>query len=209
MRARAERMLEEAAAIDQALGQVSSLRRFCLAWIRADRGALDEARALASELAEYGRAQRIPPEECRGRWALAEVLRRQGDLAAAERELQTALSLAAPLEAPGLLATLAAIHLAGGRAGEALAVAEDAIARCAAMGGCGMFRGAFVRLVHAEALEATGASDAARAAIAEARARLLAIADKIGDPAYRRSFLEDVPENTRTLALASAWSSSP
>ena len=62
-----------------------------------------------------------------------------------------------------------------------------------------------IRLAHAEALHATGAHDAARRAIADARARLYTIADKIADPTYKTSFLEDVPENARTLALASAW----
>jgi gamma-glutamyltranspeptidase/glutathione hydrolase len=46
-------------------------------------------------------------------------------------------------------------------------------------------------------------------AIADARARLLTTAGRIGDPAYRRSFLEDVPENARTLALAHAWLGEP
>jgi 2-methylisocitrate lyase-like PEP mutase family enzyme len=77
------------------------------------------------------------------------------------------------------------------------------------MGGCGLFRGAFVRLAHAEALHATGAHGAARDAIARARAYLLAVADKIADPGYRASFLEQVPENARTLALASAWLGAP
>jgi tRNA A-37 threonylcarbamoyl transferase component Bud32 len=201
----AERILARIAASDAALGSASSLRRLGLAWLLADRGALDEARALATQLAEHGRADKSPVDEGRGRWVLAEVLRLTGDLEAADRELALALAMATPLEQPAMLGTLAALRLAQGRADEALAVAEDAIARCAAMGGCGLFRGAVVRLVHAEALDATGARDAARRAIAEARARLLAIADKIGDPAYRRSFLEDVPENARTLALASAW----
>ncbi|HWO25900.1 MAG TPA: protein kinase [Kofleriaceae bacterium] len=205
----AERMLEEAAAIDQAMGQVRALRRFCLSWIRADRGALDEARALATELCEYGRAQRLPLDECRGRWALAEVLRRQGELEAAERELEAALGLAFPLERPGVLGTLAELRLAQGRAADALAAAEESLALITAMGGCGMFRGAAVRLVRAEALHATGARDAARDAIADARARLLAVADKIGDPAYRESFLEVVPTNRRILALARAWLGEP
>src|SRR5262249_4938529 len=111
------------------------------------------------------------------------------------------------LEHPGVLATLSALRLAQGRAEDALAAAEDAMARCQAMGACGMFRGAFVRLAHAEALHATGAHDAARRAITEARAQLLRIADKIADPAYRQSFLDSVPENARTLALAQAWRS--
>jgi len=35
------------------------------------------------------------------------------------------------------------------------------------------------------------------------------IADKIPDPGYRASFLEHVPENARTLALAAAWLGDP
>lgn len=77
------------------------------------------------------------------------------------------------------------------------------------MGGCGLYRGAFVRLAHAEALHASGSLTAARIAIAEARASLLATAAKIPDPDHRRSFLAEVPENARTLALALAWLGEP
>jgi hypothetical protein len=176
-----------------------------LSWLLADRGALDEARLLATQLAEYGHAHHNPLDEGRGRWVLAEVLRRMGDLDGAEHEIQPALGMATPLEHPGVLGTLSALRLAQGRAEEALATAQDAVSRCATMGGCGMFRGAFVRLVHAEALHATGAHDAARHAIAEARAHLFTTADRIADPGYKQSFLENVPENARTLALARAW----
>jgi hypothetical protein len=86
-----------------------------------------------------------------------------------------------------VLATLSVLRLAQGRAGEALAAAADAVSRCIAMAGCGMFRGAFVRLAHAEALRATGDRDAARRAIADARTHLLAIADKIAPAALRRT----------------------
>jgi hypothetical protein len=51
--------------------------------------------------------------------------------------------------------------------------------------------------------------EAARDALAAARARLRSIADRIADPAYRRSFLEAVPENARTLALARSWLGEP
>jgi tetratricopeptide (TPR) repeat protein len=201
----AERSLEACAAADEALGVASYLRRLGLSWLRADRGALADALALATQLRDYGQAQHNPLEEGRGRWVLAEVLRRMGDLDGAERELPIALAMAVPLEHPGVLGTLSALRLAQGRVEEALAAAEDAVSRCTTMGGCGMFRGAFVRLTHAEALHATGAHDAARHAIAEARARLLIVADKIVDPDYKTSFLESVPENARTLALARAW----
>jgi hypothetical protein len=136
---------------------------------------------------------------------LAEVLRRMGDLDGADREIQAALAIAVPLDHPGALATLSVLRRAQGRASEALATAEDAVSRYIATGGCGMFRGAFVRLAHAEALHATGARDAARGAIAEARARLFTIAERIADPDYQRSFLDNVPEHARTLALASVW----
>jgi len=180
-----------------------------LSWLYADLGELARARAVAAQNVESGQAHKNRQEEARGRWVLAEALRRDGDLDGAEREIQVALALAVPLEQPGILATVSAIRLAQGRAADALAAAEDAMARCAAMGGCGMFRGAFLRLAHAEALHATGAHDAARSAIADARARLLAIADKIADPDHKASFLERVPENARTLALAGAWQGDP
>jgi tetratricopeptide (TPR) repeat protein len=207
--ATAERTLGWIVAADETLGVVSSLRRFILAWLLADRGAFAEARALATQLAGYGRAQHLPLEEGRGRWVLAEVLRRAGDLDGAEREVTAALEMAIPLERPGVLATLAMLRLAQGRTIEARGAAEDAVERCAAMGGCGMFRGAFVRLARVEALHATGALSAARAAIADASARLLAVAERIPDPLHRRRFLEEVPENAKTIALARAWIGAP
>jgi hypothetical protein len=164
---------------------------------------------VATELTEHGRAHHNPFDEGRGHWALAEVLRRTGELDAAEREVQAALAQAVPLERPSVLATLAALRLAQGRAEDAVTAAEDATAQCATVGGCGMFRGAFIRLTRAEALHATGAHEAARNAIADARARLLAMADKICDPSYRHSFLHGVPENARTLALAQSWVGAP
>jgi tetratricopeptide (TPR) repeat protein len=205
----AAQALEAIPVVDTSLGIGSSRRRCMLSWLYADLGEFARARALATQLAEAGRAHHNPLEEGRGRWVLAEVLRRDGDLDGADREVGVALAMAVPLDHPGVLATLSALRLAQGRAEEALAAAEDAIARSETMGGCGQFRGAFLRLVHAEALHATGAHDAAARAIAAARARLLAIADKITDPDYQASFLARVPENARTLALADAWLSDP
>ncbi|HWO23957.1 MAG TPA: protein kinase [Kofleriaceae bacterium] len=204
--ATATQLLEAIPAADVVLGTSSSLRRATLSWLYADQGALDQARALALQLIEVGTATQNPLDEGRGRWALAEALRRAGDLEGAAREVELALAMSMVRSVhPAILGTFAAVRLAQGRAAEALAIVEDAVARCAEMGGCGLFRGAFIRLVHAEALHATGAHDAARRAIEDAQARLLAIAGRIADPAYRRGFLEDVPENVRTFALARAW----
>ncbi|HEX7837904.1 MAG TPA: hypothetical protein VF469_10605, partial [Kofleriaceae bacterium] len=143
-------LLESIPAADTSLGEANSMRRIFLSWLYADRGAFDEARALAIEVREACRAHHAPLGQVRASWALAEALRRTGDLEGAEREIQAALAMVMPLDQPGMLATLAALRLAQGRAADALAATEDAMARWAAMGGCSLFRGASVRLVHAE-----------------------------------------------------------
>jgi hypothetical protein len=105
----------------------------------------------------------------------------------------------------GTLATLAAIRCAQGRAAEAVVDAERSLAIYAMLQMFDFYKGSFARLVHAEALYASGAVSAARAAISAARDLLLARAIKIEDPAVRRSFLENVPENARTQELAAKW----
>src|SRR5262249_47289337 len=156
----------------------------------AERGAFGEARACAHGFINSGRAQRLPINEGRGRWVLAEVLRREGELDAAEEEIHTALSIlrtVPPIEYPGALATLAALRLAQGRSREALAVAEEARSRAEAIGACSrFFRDAFLHLTHAECLDATGERAAARIAIEKARAWILAVAEKIGDAGHRK-----------------------
>jgi eukaryotic-like serine/threonine-protein kinase len=204
-----EQALKQLTVPDEELSYASSSRPFILAWLLADRGALDEARTWAARLVMSGTSRRLPFNEARGRWVLAEVLRRAGELDAAEAEIQTALPLfttAGPLELPGALATLAALRLAQGRVIEALTAAEDGMGRYQTMGACSQhFRGGFLRLVHAECLEAAGNHEAAKAVIARARDRLFAIADRIDEPPYRKSFLENVSENRRTLELARQW----
>ena len=99
------------------------------------------------------------------------------------------------------LAVLSATHLAASRTVESLTAAREAMTLLASIGD--MEEGeAFIRLSLAEALCAAGAVDAARDAALEARARLLDHAAKIGDAELRRSYLTNVPENARTLALA-------
>jgi hypothetical protein len=204
---RAEPVLRDIVIPDEDLGVSSSVRPFALSLLLAERGALDEARDVARALAATGHARHLAFDEGRGRWALADALRRAGALDEAEREALAALSLfaAAPVDHVGATATLAAVHLAQGRTAEALARAEDAMARYRAIGACGFFRGGFASLVHAEALHAAGDRARAREAIAAARARIATIAARIPDPDLRESFLTRVPENLRALALARAW----
>jgi tetratricopeptide (TPR) repeat protein len=134
---------------------------------------------------------------------LATILLMRGDPAGAEREARAAIANArdnrqATASAEG---TLGEILLAQGRTEEALAASKSAAAVADELGGLAE-RDILVRLVHAEALRATGCESAARAALGAARDRLLAVAARIDDAALRRCFLENVPENARTLELA-------
>jgi len=206
--AEADQVLSSGTPGDDELGTIASIWLFCQAWLHADRDMLDEAQRAAERLSHFGQSRHVLMEEGRGHWVLAEVLRRKRDLAAADREIQAGLAILAsiaPHDVPGVLSTLCFVRLAQGRVAEALTIAEDAIARCGVMGSCGFFRTSFVRLAHAEALAAAGDHVAACAAIRAGRAWLLEVGDRILDPDYKKSFLESVPENARTLALASLW----
>jgi tetratricopeptide (TPR) repeat protein len=203
----AERELAALSPLHSQMGALATLPHFCHAGILGERGAPDEAIRVASELVAAGQARRHPVEQGRGRWALGVALLRAGDLDAAERELLSALDLLAPvmLDQPGVMAALAAVRLAAGRTAEALRDAERALQLYEGLRGASFFRASFIRLVHAECLDAAGRRDEARAAIANARGRLLAIAETIEAPPVRQTFLENVPENARTLALARQW----
>ncbi|XXX82822.1 protein kinase [Sorangium sp. So ce134] len=141
---------------------------------------------------------------------LAEVSLRTGDLARAEAEARRGCELLAecPPLMPCALGTLAGVLLAAGRAAEALESADRAAELAApiiASQGHLEEGEAQIYLVRAEALAACGAQGEARRAIAIARDRLLERASKIANAAWRASFLDNVPENARTLALARAW----
>jgi len=61
-----------------------------------------------------------------------------------------------------------------------------------------------IRLVHAEALRATGSLDESRAAIVDARSHVEARAGKIADESARETFLA-ISEHARTVELAELW----
>jgi tetratricopeptide (TPR) repeat protein len=132
----------------------------------------------------------------------AEILRLAGDLGSAEEEAARAVRAgdAAPGPRAYAFGMLGDVLLARGRATEALAAANEAMG---ILGGLdGLEEGEFlIRVVHVLALKATGATDRAGAHARVARQRLLDQADKITEPAWRQSFLENVPENARTYHL--------
>jgi hypothetical protein len=203
----AERDLAPAVAAALEMGVGTAYPFFCLADLESARGATDRAAMAATRLVELGKARGVSLDEGRGRWALARVLARAGDLEAAEREARAALALlgGVRLDQPGVLAELASIRLGRGDVEGALADAVQAASAIASQRAVAFFQQSNVRLVHAECLLAAGRADEAREAIAEARGRILAIAERIPERAARASFVEVVPENARTLALGRQW----
>jgi eukaryotic-like serine/threonine-protein kinase len=139
---------------------------------------------------------------------LSHVFRSAGDLVAAQREADRAVALSAgfPPARAFCLAERAQVALAAGRPADALVDARDAQHSLDALGGLDRTDGEpLIRLSFAEALDATGDREAARAVIAQARTRLEQVADRIGDPMWRKSFLERVAANVRIFALDRAW----
>jgi len=164
------------------------------------RGALQEALAIETEAFDAFHAHGDRRLEGAARVYLSYILFELGDLTRAESELRIAVETAQPPMRPQILASLARVVLAAGRGSEALAAAHEAMSTLDALGGVEEGE-SLVRLVLAEALDATGNLDAARAATRSAYARLLERAAKISDPEWRKSFLERVPENAKTAEL--------
>ncbi|WP_437307236.1 protein kinase domain-containing protein [Sorangium sp. So ce388] len=205
--ARAEQTLREAPpCADEDVWIAVANRSMLLGWILIDKGEIDEGSLIAEAMMDAGRIRRVAFYEAMGRALLAVAIFARGDLEVAEREVLTALGVlsSVPTWRAALMRTLAAIRLAQGRVAEALGDAAEALTAYEALR-VFFAKGSLARLIHAEALMAAGDQPRALAAIAEARAHLLANAAKIGDPELRRSFLEDIRENARTFELARAW----
>jgi tetratricopeptide (TPR) repeat protein len=171
-------------------------------------GSLDEAELVETEAAETHAAVGDRRMEGSSRTYLAIILRLRGELERGEAEARRALLALEhfpPLQ-PLALAELAMLLLARGQNDEARAAARRAVEITDELQ-CSEEGAGAVRLALAEALEACGDHDAARAAVEEARAALLVRADKISEPSSRARFLERVPEHARTIELSRAWSS--
>ncbi len=201
----AESKLRDALASAQRMGlaNVVAYSKNNLGLTLAHKGQIDDARRMETEAIASFAAQGDGRLEHSSRVYLAQILRLAGDLVSAEREARAAIEffrVATPLRAFAL-AVLAEVLLAANRATDALDAATEARGLLQELGHLEEGE-ALVRLVHAEALSATGDRDRAKAAIEEARRELLGRAEKIKDESRRRSFLERVPENARTMKLA-------
>jgi tetratricopeptide (TPR) repeat protein len=134
--------------------------------------------------------------------ALVRALLLTGDPAGAERVARETLERVrgmAPLEASAH-AVLAEVLLVRGSPLDSLASADRALASPT------LHPGFFdeLALARTKALEALGRADDARAALREARGRVLRIAATLDTP-DRESYLTNVDANVRTLALAKEW----
>lgn len=172
----------------------------------AHMGRLEEATAVEIEAIRLAASQQDRRLEGGSHHYLAIITAMRGDHVEAARVARDAaimLHVAPPLRAHAL-ATLARAHLAQGSVTEARTVAAEALEQLESLGGIEEGEAA-VRLVYAEALDQSGKPDQARAHISMALARLQQRAARISDANWRGRFLQQVPENRRTLELALAW----
>jgi len=130
-------------------------------------------------------------------YALRSELERAGDHVRAALD---ASASAPPIRAYAL-AIFADIQMARNTPAEAYPAAEEAMRILEDLDGVEEGE-SLIRLVHAQALEACGYGTEAQSRIVEARQRLLERADRITDARLRRSFLDHIPENARTLTMA-------
>ena len=174
-----------------------------LGYALAYGGKLQEARRLEQLSVEAFHGQGDSRLEGLARTYLARIHLLAGDHADAEQEALAAaeLLIAAPPLRAGALATLARALLSSGRAASALPIAREAFAQLESLGSLEEGE-SLVRLVHAEALNASGDEGGFRRAIAAAHEQLLARAAKISDPTWRARFLSSVPDNARIIELA-------
>src|SRR5262249_40387187 len=137
---------------------------------------------------------------------LAMIQQLRGELVDAELEARAALAVlkGVPPTYAVACAVLAGVLLQKRAPREALGVASEAIGLLESLGGLEEGE-ALVRLVHAEALNATGDAEGARVAIRAAQARLDARAARLRESPLRTSCLESVPEHARAPARAREW----
>ncbi len=178
-----------------------------LGWCLAHTGKLEEAIAIEQRAVDEHRDQGNIRYEAVSRLYLAYAHARATSWTEAEHQARTALGLVE--SARGLrcdaLAMLAHVLLGQGRSREALEMSHQTQDLLDDLENNIWSKESLPRLIHARALHATGHHEAARAAIARARTRLLERADAIGKPEWREHFLRDVRENARILALAEDW----
>lgn len=174
-----------------------------LALVLAYRGSLDEATSLGRRARDWFATREDIRSIVLCHVFLSSILLMSHELDSAEHETARALDhLAgvAPLRAYAL-ALHADILLSREQPDRALRAAEESMKILDAVGSVESGE-LIIRLVHARALRAAGKSDEAQRSIARSRELVLARAEKIRDPAWRCSFLENVPEVAQIMRFS-------
>ncbi len=201
--------LRGALAIATSLGAMSIVlgakHNLGLALLRS--GDLDGALEIETDALALAREQKTPRLEGACLYYLSLIAHARGnfDDAIGYAEESVRVCALVPPSLAEALAALAQARLAKGDRASALAATEEAMRILREVGGIDEGE-PFIRLIHAEALHATGASEASRAAIEDARAHVEARASKLTDEGARATFYT-VWENARTRELARAWQS--
>ncbi|MFO0587388.1 MAG: protein kinase [Polyangiaceae bacterium] len=201
--ARAEIVLREVlpAAARWGLQRLAHGAKHTLATVLGQRGRYAEAIAFAEDaiagFVEDGNVRLTGA----ARAELSRILAAAGDLTRAESEARAAADVLSNLKSAQAyaLGVLAYVKLLSGKPAEALTASERAMAIIEEVGAI-QDGDIMVRLAHAESLYALGSMDA-ESTLRDVRTRLLASASRITDVALRLSFLENIPENARTMAL--------
>jgi tetratricopeptide (TPR) repeat protein len=204
---RAERALREAmtAAERTGAGFVAEMAKHNLGYVLAHTGKAEEGGAIERESIETFRALGDKRMEGGARFYLAAILAVAGDVEQAEAYARSAVDVlgAHPPAKICALGVLADVLLRRGRAAEALSVSREGMALLDTLGTVEEGE-ALLRLAHAEALDASGDRDAARAVLATAARHLEERASRIS-PRYRDTFLGSVREHARIRELQAAW----
>jgi eukaryotic-like serine/threonine-protein kinase len=204
--AKAERVLREAVTV----GEPMKLNFIAgasanLGFVLARMGHLPEAFAVETAALAQCVEQGYRRVEAAARVYLAEIYLARGELADAQTQAQRAVAASpgSPSTRAHALAALGGILLRRGMADEALVRAKEAIEILESLEGVEEGE-ALIRLVHVLALGENGHKAEAYERLAHAQDRLRQRANRISDPLWRRSFLENVPENAQTMALRMA-----
>jgi eukaryotic-like serine/threonine-protein kinase len=203
----AEEMLHEANEACERLGlsHLSSAAQINIAMARIRRGDLDGAEAILAAMARDPRIKNERRLETYLHAYLALVHQARSNFDGMLREAHRAVEIAPEGSSAQVfaMATLAAAHIGSGQPDQAVEIGRRAMDLFLELGGVESGEAA-IRLTYGEALQAAGEREGARAALASARDSLLERAAKIRDIGRRETFLTNVPENARTLALARA-----
>jgi tetratricopeptide (TPR) repeat protein len=203
----ARAVLEQASQICKALGARRSLAYdlMNLAETYLATGDLRKAR----QLAEEGLQEISPSQDARGKvFALDDlglVLFAMGDTPGASRRFtearEVALNQGITAQYIESTAGLAACAVLQGQLDEARKYVHEAWDHLQEQGWVGMGNPGTVYRVCAETFDALGEVENARAAIESGHQALMEVADKINAPAWRQSFLENVPDHRAIMEM--------